>query len=615
MRPYNCDITSIRNKAYIYFDQWNMAWEDQKKKEIGFLEIVKRLFEPINNIKTIYFKWFIQALSFFLFDIYTVLVFKHIWEYIQENNTDWMRETIILYTIVFVLFYFWKYYVRHWWRAIWKPTIRNSIMQDVLEKFYRLEQSVLEKLWTWKVSHILDSGVDHWSDVLMDIQYSVTEFVVKLLFTLYLVFSLWLWYGLWFISFMIFWSIIISIANKYAIKRRKLRKEEEITLSRSFIRSIMARQEVILANKQQYEKKAIAKILDRILWFNIQVNHNFFIMFNAPILLVQWFIVILLIHTYLSIIWNTFSFGTFTALVGMSGYLIPLMLSSTNTFKEMTENFVHIEKLWDLFDKNKENKWFNQWNEFIYKWWYIEFKNVTFSYWDEDNQNPKVFSDFSVTLEWWKKTALVGMSGSGKTTLVKLIAWYLMPDTGMVLVDGQDLSLVALQSYFSHIGYLTQEPSVFDGTIRENLSYGMIEDRADNELRIAQAVRLAKCDFIDDLPNWLETEIGERGIRLSWWQRQRLAIAKIFLKDPKIVLLDEPTSALDSFAEEAVTEAMENLFKGRTVVIIAHRLQTVKHADDIIVIDHGKVIERGTHDQLIVQWWYYARMLELQSGF
>jgi ABC-type multidrug transport system fused ATPase/permease subunit len=121
--------------------------------------------------------------------------------------------------------------------------------------------------------------------------------------------------------------------------------------------------------------------------------------------------------------------------------------------------------------------------------------------------------------------------------------------------------------------------------------------------------------LVHDLPNWIDTEIGEHGIRLSGGQRQRLAIAKIFLKDPKIVLLDEPTSSLDSFAEEAVTEAMENLFRNRTVIIIAHRLQTVKHADDIIVIDHGNVIERGTHDQLVSKGWYYARMLELQSGF
>lgn len=126
---------------------------------------------------------------------------------------------------------------------------------------------------------------------------------------------------------------------------------------------------------------------------------------------------------------------------------------------------------------------------------------------------------------------------------------------------------------------------------------------------------MAKCEFIYDLPQWVDTEIGERGIRLSGGQRQRLAIAKIFLKDPEIIILDEPTSALDSFSEEAITEAMHNLFENRTVIIIAHRLQTVKHADDIIVLDHGEVVERGTHHELVSQSGSYATMLELQSGF
>lgn len=288
------------------------------------------------------------------------------------------------------------------------------------------------------------------------------------------------------------------------------------------------------------------------------------------------------------------------------------MLKITDWYKNILDSFIEIEKLREFYDTTPQMKNYETGVKFkLREGWVIELKNVEFTY----TQWSNVFSDFSLTIEQGKKTALVGMSGSGKSTLIKLIAWYLMPDEGKVLVDGQDLSTVALQSYFSHVGYLTQEPSVFDGTIRENLEYGVRSDEEKNDELLAQAVLLAKCDFIAELSNWLDTEIGERGIRLSGGQRQRLAIAKIFLKDPKIVLLDEPTSALDSFAEEAVTEAMENLFKGRTVIIIAHRLQTVKHADDIIVIDHGVVIERGTHDHLVTKGWYYARMLELQSGF
>ena len=140
-------------------------------------------------------------------------------------------------------------------------------------------------------------------------------------------------------------------------------------------------------------------------------------------------------------------------------------------------------------------------------------------------------------------------------------------------------------------------------------------ENPDNEKRLISALKLAHCDFVFELENWLDTEIGERWVRLSGGQKQRLAIAKIFLKDPEIILLDEPTSALDSFSEEAITIALDKLFVGRTVVIVAHRLQTVRKADDIIVLEWGKIIERGVHDDLVNQWWVYAKMLELQSWF
>lgn len=137
----------------------------------------------------------------------------------------------------------------------------------------------------------------------------------------------------------------------------------------------------------------------------------------------------------------------------------------------------------------------------------------------------------------------------------------------------------------------------------------------DIELQLIRALKLAHCDFVFDLEYWLDTEIGEKGVRLSGGQKQRLAIAKIFLKDPEIILLDEPTSALDSFSEEAITVSLDKLFRGRTVIIVAHRLQTVRKADDIIVIDWGRVVERGNHVSLVAKWEIYHRMLELQSGF
>jgi len=232
---------------------------------------------------------------------------------------------------------------------------------------------------------------------------------------------------------------------------------------------------------------------------------------------------------------------------------------------------------------------------------------------------------------------------------MKILAGYMRPMEGKLLIDGQDITDIRLESYYPHIGYLTQEPSVFDGTIEENLLYSMSPEKSSvhtttsqkekkknalhssllvsrnssnknikqdpaREKKIAEAIELAECQFIYELEHGIKTEIGERGIRLSGGQKQRLAIAKIFLKDPEIILLDEPTAALDSYSEQKVATAFERLFAGRTVIVIAHRLQTVKSADDIIVLEKGKIVERGTHRQLLKLGGKYAGMVDLQSG-
>lgn len=250
----------------------------------------------------------------------------------------------------------------------------------------------------------------------------------------------------------------------------------------------------------------------------------------------------------------------------------------------------------------------------------IAFYNVSYNY--NTSESSDVIKNFTCEIKWWKKTAFVGLSWSGKSTLIKLIAWYLHPTEWYITIDDQQLPYVwmknkkyiSLDSYYPYIGYLTQEPNVFDWTIRENLMYWVIDGEAREEDMI-RALQLAQCYFVFDFKDGLDTEIWEKGIRLSWWQRQRLAIAKIILKNPKIILLDEPTSALDSFSEEEVTKAFDALFEWRTVIIIAHRLQTVKKADEIIVLDQWVIIERWSHEQLVMQWWQYAKMLELQSGF
>ena len=287
-----------------------------------------------------------------------------------------------------------------------------------------------------------------------------------------------------------------------------------------------------------------------------------------------------------------------------------VLIDFLDFIKNFWRDFPEIQNLWDFFDDAPEITGYEEWNTFTYQTWNIELQNLTYSY----EWNKNVFENFDLKIQWWNITAFVWPSGGGKSTLVKLIAGYLKANSGEILIDGQKLTETSLKSYYQDVGYLTQEPSVFDGTVRENLMYALGEETLDNK-HLQHILKLSRCEFISELSQWLDTEIGERGVKLSGGQKQRLAIAKIFLKNPKIIILDEPTSALDSQSEKAITQAMHELFKDRTVLVIAHRLQIVKYANEIIVIDSGKIIERGNHKELVKQKWYYAEMLELQSGF
>jgi len=283
-------------------------------------------------------------------------------------------------------------------------------------------------------------------------------------------------------------------------------------------------------------------------------------------------------------------------------------MESLQWYKEFSKEILTVQKLWDFLETTKKTVFRDNLLWFVFKSWNISLHSVSFSY----DKSP-VFQNFNLSIKGWTKTAFVGESWGGKTTLIKLLAWYIRPDKWEIEIDGQKLSEIKLTDYYKHIGYLTQDSSVFDGTIHENLVYAL--DSEPKKEALEHVIKLAKCEFIREFEKWLETEIGERGVRLSWGQKQRLAIAKIMLKNPNIILLDEPTSALDSFNEEQISIALHNLFKWKTVIVVAHRLQTVKQADRICYIEQWKIIEEGTHDELVKLGGRYKKMLDLQSGF
>ena len=238
----------------------------------------------------------------------------------------------------------------------------------------------------------------------------------------------------------------------------------------------------------------------------------------------------------------------------------------------------------------------------------ITFQNVDFRY---DGTEIKALKNVNFTAENSKVTALVGPSGSGKTTIINLIPRFYDVTDGAITVDGIDLRDMTLQSLRAHIGLVSQDITIFDTTIEENIAYGK-QGASSEEIQYA-AKAAAAHGFIMDMPGGYQTQVGEDGIKLSGGQRQRISIARAILRDAPILLLDEATSALDNESEKAVQEALANLQKGRTTIVIAHRLSTVQNADQILVLDKGTIVEQGTHSELMQKSQIYAGMYN--AGF
>lgn len=237
----------------------------------------------------------------------------------------------------------------------------------------------------------------------------------------------------------------------------------------------------------------------------------------------------------------------------------------------------------------------------------LTFEQVMFSY---EHSKP-ILTSVSFTVPATSTIALVGPSGGGKTTIFSLIERFYQPDSGTVTIGGVKISDIDLSLWRSQIGYVSQDSPVMTGTIRDNICYGVGRDITDEEVRHAASMANAN-RFIEKLPNRYDTEVGERGVKLSGGQRQRIAIARAILRDPRILLLDEATSNLDSESEQLVQHAIKNLMKGRTTLIIAHRLSTVIEADQLLVLEDGRITGRGTHHQLIESHTLYKKLASQQ---
>jgi ABC-type multidrug transport system fused ATPase/permease subunit len=305
---------------------------------------------------------------------------------------------------------------------------------------------------------------------------------------------------------------------------------------------------------------------------------------------------------------GTMSIGGLVSYTALLAFLIAPMAQAVGIGTQLTEALAGLERTQELLRERPEDQDPNRSVPLGDIEGQIEFDNVSFSY----DGVHEVLRNISFRADPGTVTALVGSSGSGKSTTIGLISAFYIPSKGRILVDGTDLSTVRLDSFRTRLGVVLQESFLFDGTIRDNVAFSRPDA---NEEEIMRACRIARVDeFAESFTDKYDTVVGERGVKLSGGQRQRISIARAILAEPRILILDEATSSLDSESEQMIQQGLSFLMKGRTTFVIAHRLSTIRRADQILVMEQGQIVERGTHQQLYAAQGRYFDLYTRQHG-
>lgn len=309
-----------------------------------------------------------------------------------------------------------------------------------------------------------------------------------------------------------------------------------------------------------------------------------------------------------SILAGTMTAGGFVMYMLFIGLVAAPLVQIASIGTQITEAFAGLDRIHEIREMRTEDQDDADRAPLAEVEGAVEFDHVTFSY----APGVPVLRDVSFRAAAGSTTALVGSSGSGKSTLIGLVMAFNRPDSGTILVDGRDLASVRLRDFRSQLGVVLQDNFLFDGTIRENIAFAR-PDATDEEIR--DVGRIAHCDeFIDRFADKYDTIVGERGVKLSGGQRQRVAIARAILADPRILLLDEATSSLDSESEAMIRDGLRSLRRGRTTFVIAHRLSTIESSDQILVLESGEIVERGTHAELVALHGRYRQLYDRQYG-
>jgi len=537
-------------------------------------------------------------------------IIKHLMQVI-ENHQDanllfiWTSIWLWLVVIASIIWYFNEVIDAKIWWEIYKT--KNQIYkQKLFEKSY---SQIIDE-WTWK----LITKFTRWLEAEANIFVSLRDFFVDTVVRLTLVFWVFAYFFPPFLLVLMLFLAIMIAVNIFIKNKMKdlVRAENEIFKqnNRLTIKAIMEFLLIKIFNKEQHEIQLSEKIVKDLPTLRAKIA-KYQILFYV---LLFFFIKSLEIGIYGFLGYLVWKWEYSIAfLIMVAGYLWMMWHPIERWIRIMNRILRQLETYKELQEFLEKPNPIKDWDKiYQYKKWEIQFKNVYFSYW-----NKPLFENLNLTFLPWKKNALVWHSWGGKSTIIKLILRLYDYQKWNILIDNQELKELKISSFYKYIGYLPQEPGVFDGTIRENLEYAFDKDLSaeEKEKIIWEALEKAQvADMVRQLDKQLDTEIWEKWIKLSWGEKQRLAIARLFIKNPKIIILDEPTSALDSISEYKITKALDELTKWKTSIIIAHRLQTVMHADQIIVLENWQIEATWTHEELLNKSKVYKTLVDLQNG-
>ena len=473
---------------------------------------------------------------------------------------------------------------------------------QALRKMKTIDYLEYQKFGTGRLIQKIEDGAIASRDVMIDFWLKILRWLLPtILFSLVFIFKV----KKELVVFVLVGYVIVILVSNVILKKLYVLKEKILFnqefLNKHLVRGLM--ELVVFRTNKKYDteikitKEGIKNIVDG--KTKIKLVHEIF--FSLFALIVNVLKVIILAYAVME---GDLTVGAVVTIISLLGKAYEPIAIFNVEYVDYKLNKITVNKYLEFLNVKDDDALEN--GKLIKKLnGRIELKNVSFGY--DDNQ---VINDLSLAIDPGTSIALVGESGSGKSTIIKLLMGLIKPDDGKVLVDGVDLGKVSLNSYYDHVSYVSQEVPIFDGTLRENLVF----DKNVSDEEIIEVLKLVSLEqFYLKLQNGLDTELGEKGIKLSGGEKQRVALARLFFEDTKIIILDEATSALDNITEKKVMNSIFEKLSNRTVIMIAHRLESIKDVDEVLVLKDGEIVERGLYDELLQRDGYFTKLYKAKK--